>query len=642
LVWEVPLLRLDVRALAVVTLVGGWPATSFAQDDQPFRRWYTYDYVVRSSELIDLTARTETEVIAPSMVQSLGQHRFSNNSHFFDLEIIEAATVKADGRRIDVQRDKIVELSGAENSTNILFQADVKTSVIPFPELAAGDRTVLVTRSAQKRPYLTGGNSRALTFSPALRIEEAKITVDAPREVKLHVSERALSHTREERGERVFVQWTIPRQTYAADEASAVAQADWAPMIAFSTFENWDAIGRQTLLLADPKSEPTAEIDRLAEEITRGVADKRQQAAAIYDWVARNIRYFQVVLGQGGWEPHDAASILANRYGDCKDHTTLMRALLRSKGIDSEFVLISQARVYRQYELPMTGFDHMIIYLPEFDLYADPTVSTGSLDALPAGLADKPVVRVGTKGTTVARTPPLRAESNVVELISEATVQADGTIVGRNTMVAKGAAAIEARGVMRQFEQRGASEAVKLLLTRQRWAGQAAFETRSPFDRSDPYEVKSSFTFTTTTNRLNASAIVVPTGLRMLTRPLGSFVTAVRENRVRDFPCSAIGYSEKLTVKWPEGKKALNVPKGVKLSRAFGEYESTYRQTAGSLEVSRRLLWRLPNQVCTREIANDLRELSMAAARDFSSRLRIVDAGFSGPFNDDAPADAPD
>ena len=636
------MLRCAFRALTVLAVIGGWPAASFAQDNQPFRRWYTYDYVVRSSELIDLTSRTETEVIAPSMVQSLGQHRLTVNTHFYDLEILEAATIKADGRRIDVQRDRIVELTGAESSTNILFQADVKTRVIPFAELAAGDRTLIVTRVVQKRALLAGGASRLLTFPPSLRIEEARITVEAPKDVNLQVSDRALTHTREDRGERTVVQWTIPRQTYAADEANAVSTTDWAPMLAFSTFESWEAIGRQAFLLADPKSEPSAEIGKLADEITRGINDRRQQAAAIYDWVAKNIRYFLVVLGQGGWEPHDSASILANRYGDCKDHTTLMRALLRAKGIDSEFVLISQARIYKPYTLPMTGFDHMIIYLPEFDLYADPTVSTGSIEALPASLAGKPVLRVGPKGTTEARTPALQAENNFVALTSEATVRSDGTIIGRNATVAKGAAAIEARGAMRQFEQRGSSEAVRLLLTRQRWAGEASFETRSPFDRAEPYEVKSSFTFTTMTNRLNTTLVVIPSGLRLLNRPYGSYVSVVRENRVRDFPCSPISYSEKLTVNWPEDKKVLNVPRGVKLSREFGEYESTYRVNANSLEVSRRLVYRMAGQVCTRAIANDLRELSIAAARDFNWRIRIVDVGFSGPYNDDPPSEAPD
>jgi transglutaminase-like putative cysteine protease len=501
------------RRLALVLLAVGLPAAAIAQEDQPFRRWYTYDYVVRTSELVDVTSRTEVEVIAPSMVQSLGQHRMTVNTHFFELEIVEAATIKPDGRRIDVPRDKVVELNGTESSTNMLFQADVKTLVVPFPDLAAGDRTVLVTRAIQKRAQVAGGLSRTLAFAPSLR-SEAMITVDAPRDIKLHVTERALTHTREERGDRIVVRWTIPRQSYAAEEAGSVAVIDWAPMLAFSTYESWEAIGSQAFLLADPKSKPTEEIDKLAGEITRGIVDKRQQAAAIYDWVARNIRYFLVVLGQGGWEPHDTASILANRYGDCKDHSTLMRALLRSKGIDSQFVLInSQNRIYKPFDVPIVGFDHMILYLPEFDLYADPTVATGSFHALPGVLADKPVVRVGSSGTTLGRTPVLKPEQNSIELTVEAEVKADGTIVGRNTVVAKGAAAIEARGMMRQFEQRGASEAVKLLLTRQRWAGSSTFETRSPFDRADPYEVKSNFIFTSMVSRLNTTAVVVPSGL---------------------------------------------------------------------------------------------------------------------------------
>ncbi len=141
---------LSTLALLLVATTFRHPAA--AQDSEPFRRRFSYEYVIHHRELSDVTARIETDVISPSMVQTLGQHRLSVNNHFYDLEIVEAATIKTDGRRVDVPRDKIVELSGAESSTNILFQADVKTHVIPFPELAAGDRTILTTRMRQKRP----------------------------------------------------------------------------------------------------------------------------------------------------------------------------------------------------------------------------------------------------------------------------------------------------------------------------------------------------------------------------------------------------------------------------------------------------------------------------------------------------------
>jgi len=39
--------------------------------------------------------------------------------------------------------------------------------------------------------------------------------------------------------------------------------------------------------------------------------------------------------------PHDAQSILDNRYGDCKDHVVILEALLEAVGIDSSPALIN-------------------------------------------------------------------------------------------------------------------------------------------------------------------------------------------------------------------------------------------------------------------------------------------------------------
>src|SRR5262245_5508986 len=151
-------------ACSIVLLVIGLVQPAFSQDAPPFKRWYSQEYVFRSKELVDVTTRTETEVLAASAVQSLGQTRISNNDYFYALEVVEAATIKSDGRRIDVAPESIVEMNGSERSTNTLFNADVTTKVIPFADLAAGDRTVVVTRTRQKIPVVEGGSSRILTF----------------------------------------------------------------------------------------------------------------------------------------------------------------------------------------------------------------------------------------------------------------------------------------------------------------------------------------------------------------------------------------------------------------------------------------------------------------------------------------------
>lgn len=394
------------RLIPFVLLLLLAPGVAAAADKPAYKRWYELQYTIRSAARMDVTQRIETEVSSASLLQSLGQHRLVNNDHFFDLDILEAATIKPDGRRVEVDRSQIAVLSGAESTTNILFQADVKTRVIPFPELTAGDHTVIAYRVSQKQPAGLGGNSIALAFPPALYFAGMKVTVDAPADLPLQVTERALQHETKTAGGHKILTWTVDEQPYAAAEANSVAPIDWAPMLAVSTYASWDAIGKAEFALADPKSQPDDKVRALADDVTRGISDRRAQAAAIFDWVATNIRYYEIILNQGGWMPHPAGDILKNRYGDCKDHATLMRAMLRAKGIDAEFVMINaMSRVFGTYQIPNTSFDHMILYLPEFGIYADPTSATASLGVLPAAEYDRPVLRLAARNITWTRTP---------------------------------------------------------------------------------------------------------------------------------------------------------------------------------------------------------------------------------------------
>ena len=79
----------------------------------------------------------------------------------------------------------------------------------------------------------------------------------------------------------------------------------------------------------------TPAISALAKELTSGVTDDRAKVRKLYNWVSRNIRYVAVYVAEGGFVPHSAQSILDNRYGDCKDHVTLLEALLAAVGIES-------------------------------------------------------------------------------------------------------------------------------------------------------------------------------------------------------------------------------------------------------------------------------------------------------------------
>jgi transglutaminase-like putative cysteine protease len=123
----------------------------------------------------------------------------------------------------------------------------------------------------------------------------------------------------------------------------------------------------------------------------------------------KNIRYVAIYLSVGRVVPHDAATVLQNKFGDCKDKATLMSALLATKGIASEHALINFGNAYTLPEPPtMLALNHVILYLPEFGVYDDPTANFAAFGVLAAENYDKPVVRVSGSGVTVPAPPQCR------------------------------------------------------------------------------------------------------------------------------------------------------------------------------------------------------------------------------------------
>ena len=55
-------------------------------------------------------------------------------------------------------------------------------------------------------------------------------------------------------------------------------------------------------------------------------------------------RYIGIAFGVERYQPHFAAEVLANQYGDCKDKHTLLASLLNAAGIKAYPALISTER----------------------------------------------------------------------------------------------------------------------------------------------------------------------------------------------------------------------------------------------------------------------------------------------------------
>ncbi|MCB0804434.1 MAG: DUF3857 domain-containing protein [Bacteroidales bacterium] len=114
-----------------------------------------------------------------------------------------------------------------------------------------------------------------------------------------------------------------------------------------------------------------AEVDpavkAMADSITKQTNSKFEEVRSLYYWIQSNIKYIDFEYGIGGFKPREAAVTLKNRYGDCKDKSMLLYALLKARGITSWLTWVgSNDLPYTYHEVPTPNADNHMILTCEF------------------------------------------------------------------------------------------------------------------------------------------------------------------------------------------------------------------------------------------------------------------------------------
>ena len=587
----------------------------------PYSYSLSYDYTVRPGNLVDAVETAEIDVENKPSAEKLGQQHISVNEHYDELLIVEAATLKADGRRLDVPADKIL-VQSASSGGEARYEADKKIRTLIFPDVEPGDRLRYVAKYKAKAERLPDYFDIPIAINSSQRLASFKITLDAPAGMKINESFKGFKHSEETVGGRIKHRWELLPLPYRAAEPDAVAADDSGPYVRISSFPDWQAAGEAFCGRAEPKSEVTPVVRQLAAELTKGISDRKAQAHAIYDWVTANIRYVAVNLGAGGMVPHDAESILVNRYGDCKDYATLMRALLGALGIKSEYASINTDPVYKQYDIPLQDFNHVILYMPEFDRYVDPTATHSTFQSLPGSLRNKPVLRCGYGKTTVAQTPPSSADADTIGLEAQVKVDEDGKVHGQASYTGTGTRATELRLLMVTIERYGSEDVTKPLFDDMNLNGSAEIEARASTDRSDPYNFKVSFNIDDSILGAD-NAIEAMMGPRLVSRPFADLRPALRVGRVSNFTCAPVSYREDVVYVLPDGWIPQKLPADVTEERGPAKYSARYAYRDGVMEVHRSYALRVSG-VCEATLAGEIAPVIKAAVRDASERLAFV------------------
>jgi hypothetical protein len=134
----------------------------------------------------------------------------------------------------------------------------------------------------------------------------------------------------------------------------------WGDAAVTGKDNEWRALGQWTTTLEANRADPTPEITAKAQELVAGAPDFYSRLKNITEYIQKNIQYFVVLRGIGGMQAHYAGDIFRNRYGDCKDKTTLLIAMLQAVGIKAFYVPVDDRRGVVDPDAPSLAGNHMI------------------------------------------------------------------------------------------------------------------------------------------------------------------------------------------------------------------------------------------------------------------------------------------
>jgi tetratricopeptide (TPR) repeat protein/transglutaminase-like putative cysteine protease len=324
----------------------------------------------------DGTGRKETiarvRVQSEAGVEQWGQVQVGYNSANERVEIPYVRVLKKDGSVVTAPADSVQDLTAPVEREAPVY-TDYRQKHITVPGLRPGEVLEYDVATVIHTPLAPDQFWTEYEFDKNNIVLDEQLEMNVPREraIKLKTKPGFDPKVTDE-GDRRIYRWSATHLEREEDKDKDKDKKkkkkrhpeDEVPDVQLTTFASWEDIGRWYAGLDQPRRQPTPEIRAKAEELTKGLTTDIDKVEALYDYVAKNFRYVSLSLGLGRYQPHAAADVLHNQYGDCKDKHTLLSSLLEAEGMHASSMLINSARKLDPDIPSPSQFDHVITLLP--------------------------------------------------------------------------------------------------------------------------------------------------------------------------------------------------------------------------------------------------------------------------------------
>ena len=437
--------------------------------------------------------------------------------------------------------------------------------------------------------------------------------------------------------------WELRNLPFIEDEPASPELSKLAPALAVNLFPpqgkatllrpfaSWKDVSRYNSELSDPQAAFNEPIAAKARELTASAKTEYERIQSIGRY-AQNVNYISIQTGVGrggGYRPHAAVDVFNKNYGDCKDKANLMRAMLKSLGIESYPVAIysGDPNFVRQDWPSPQQFNHCIIAVKVSDatdaativkhstlgrlLIFDPTDDDTPVGDLPDHEQGSYALIVAGEAGELMKMPVAPPEANRLERVIEAELTPEGALTAKVSERSFGQAAVKER---RGFKRAARPQYNSFI---ERWITATAPSAKvlkvEPADaaRSGQFALNVEFQSPAYEQSHRGKLLVFKPAI--VSRRSSLFLTA--PTRKHPVVLEAAAYNEIVKIKLPAGFEVDELPDAAELNQPFGNYAVTYEVKDGHLVFKRTLVLKAAM------ISVD----QYAAVRSFFERIRAAE-----------------
>ena len=337
-----------------------------------------------------------------------------------DRPTLRARVITGDGVVHNLDPATITDAPAGKDEDDIY--SDERVVQAPLPAIAPGSIVEQEYVSKDTQTIFEGGVVFGCMFGRGEPVQHFRLVLDAPASLPLRYDMQLLPDLKPEREEengRLRLTFDHgPMDALDEPESNLPSDAPAYPSVIFSTGTSWKRIAQLYGGIVD-RQIAQSDLKPIVAPLIKGKKSREEIAAALLQYVDRQVRYTGIEFGAAAITPHPPSETLKNRYGDCKDKATLLVAMLRAAGIPSYVAVLRAAdREDIHPDLPGWNFDHAIVYAPGAagspDFWIDATDERARLGEIQAGDQGRLALIARAETDSLVLTPVTSSQDNLL------------------------------------------------------------------------------------------------------------------------------------------------------------------------------------------------------------------------------------